>query len=129
MGYDTVYTGALTIEPPLTREEFQHVKDLIAEREVAQKGEDDTDNGWRITADAIETVEPVLRHFRAATWLHWLLTETLLKDHQIDGEVDAQGDDDHDHWRMRVLDTKLRVYQLIIREALIPLEEFNFYLI
>ena len=113
MGYTTDFSGSIRIDPPLTKAEQIRVNDFAEERHEGAEFPGiwcqwvATEDGTELEWDGGE------KFYNSAAWMRWListyLADTGLATHTLNGEIDAQGEDPDDRWRLYVVDNVVSV--------------------
>ena len=113
MGYTTTFAGSIRIDPPLTKAEQIRVNDFAEERHEGAEFPGIWCQ-WVPTADG-EALEwdGGEKFYNATAWMKWLidsyLADTGIQTHTLNGEIDAQGEDADDVWRLYVEDNVVSV--------------------
>ena len=113
MGYTTTFAGSIRIDPPLNPAEIRRLTDFADERHEGG-GFPGIWCQWVATEDG-EALEwdGGEKFYNAAAWMKYListyLADTGIQTHTLNGEIDAQGEDADDVWRLYVEDNVVSV--------------------
>lgn len=127
MGYDTKFTGKITVEPPLSGAEVEFLRQFSREEHQSRQYPG-LYCQWVATADgtAIEW-DKGEKFYDSAEWMEYLIQNflgpgirviagrtpetaalaVLTRNHVLNGVIDAQGEDTGDIWRIVVKDNRV----------------------
>ncbi len=127
MGYDTTFTGKVTVEPPLSAAEVAFLKQFSRERHEGPTFpgyycqwvaiEDGTAIEWdggEKFYDSVEWMMHIIKNFlgpgirvTAGRTPETKALEVLTRNHVLNGVIDAEGEQRGDIWRLVVKDNKV----------------------
>lgn len=132
MGYTTDFDGTIEVVPPLTKEDAQYLYDFseIRHQEVSIGG--DFPGIWcqwvaidhHLGNSAIGWDESE-KFYSSAEWMKYIIDNILApKGYMLNGEIEAQGEDPEDRWRLVVINNK--VFRQQAKVTFLQLEEVEY---
>jgi len=104
MGYTTDFSGSIAIDPPLNEAERAQLVAFAEDRHESIEFPGIWCQ-WVPTEDGAELVwDGGEKFYNAAAWMKYLVDTFLSGTHVLNGEIDAQGEDPEDRWRLYVVD-------------------------
>lgn len=122
MGYTTTFRGQIKIEPPLNPQEIEYINKFAYETFVTPKKEDYPGNycQWVVTEDGrFVEWDRNEKFYDSVEWMQYLIDTFLgsapkaknelafLEGHNLNGQIEAQGELSDDHWSLIVKDNKV----------------------
>ncbi len=115
MGYNTDFHGEINIQPPLPPERVQELNDFAEQRQCTK--EDHNSSGdkpslWcNIEVDDDGSSMRWNWSEKTYEFEHWIkyYIENFLKGHVCDGEIEAQGDESDDRWKIQVINNAVYI--------------------
>jgi hypothetical protein len=116
MGYTTTFDGHLTIEPPLPPDACAAADaarfDIPEDDDAAEQLDgccqwEIVDNGSTIVWDDGE------KFYDSPRWMAWLIARHIPAGHNVNGEIEAEGEEYGDRWMLKVVDRVVTVHEAI----------------
>lgn len=125
MGYTTDFDGTIEVVPPLTKEDAQYLYDFseIRHQEVSIGGDfPGIWCHWVALGNSGICWNECEKFYSSAEWMKHIIDNILApKGYTLNGEIEAQGEDPEDRWRLVVKDNK--VFRQEAEVKFLPLEE------
>jgi hypothetical protein len=120
MGYTTEFTGQIKIEPPLHPKEIEFINSFSDGTFNNPKKEDYPGNycQWVVTEDGrFVEWDRNEKFYDSVEWMQYLIDKFLgmnplakhdfLEGHTLNGQIEAQGEDEKDQWSLIVEDNQI----------------------
>lgn len=110
MGYDTSFTGSVRVTPPLYVEDIALLQSFARECHEEEGPSGSYYCQWVPTSDGSEIKwDGEEKFYDADEWMQYIIDRFLAPaGYLVEGEIDAQGEDVGDRWRIVVRDNRAR---------------------
>lgn len=124
MGYDTSFSGKITIEPPLNEQELKFFTEFQKNLNLYQHPDQPSDWFDWISKDGttiewsggekfyypVEWMEFIINHFMGSNPIAKRDNPeefSFLQSHTLNGTIEAQGEDEEDQWQLVVVNNEV----------------------
>lgn len=115
MGYSTEFSGQIEIDKALKAKEVQEINDFSEERH--ENHSIGIWCNWVIDEEKNVIVwNEAEKFYNAAEWLKYVIDTFLAnKGYVCNGEIDCQGEDSQDLWKIEVINNKVYTRKIVLK--------------